>query len=40
VVSIQRFTSIEQAVEIVDTFLDYFEGGRHQNRVIKLLVNK
>ena len=32
-----RYTSIEQAVEIVDTFLNTaFEGGRHQNRVDKI----
>lgn len=32
-----RFTSIEQAVEMVDTFLNTnFEGGRHQNRVNKI----
>ena len=32
-----RFTSIEQAIEIVDTFLNTtFEGGRHQNRVNKI----
>jgi ribose 5-phosphate isomerase B len=32
-----RFTSIEQAIEIVDTFLNTkFEGGRHQNRVDKI----
>ncbi|MGL2992876.1 ribose 5-phosphate isomerase B [Flavobacterium sp. TSSA_36] len=32
-----RFTSIEQAVEIVATFLATdFEGGRHQNRVNKI----
>ena len=32
-----RFTSIVQAVEIVDTFLNTnFEGGRHQNRVEKI----
>ena len=32
-----RFTSIQQAVEIVDTFLNTeFEGGRHQNRVDKI----
>ncbi|MCG9791941.1 ribose 5-phosphate isomerase B [Flavobacterium algicola] len=32
-----RFTSIEQALEIVDTFLKTeFEGGRHQNRVNKI----
>ena len=32
-----RFTSIQQAVEMVDTFLTTtFEGGRHQNRVDKI----
>ena len=32
-----RFTSIQQAVEIVDTFLNTdFEGGRHANRVHKI----
>ena len=32
-----RFTSIQQAIEIVDTFLNTeFEGGRHQNRVDKI----
>lgn len=32
-----RYTSIEQAVEIVDTFLNTeFEGGRHQLRVDKI----
>jgi len=32
-----RFTSIQQAVEIVDTFLNTnFEGGRHANRVTKI----
>jgi ribose 5-phosphate isomerase B len=32
-----RFTSIEQAVEIVKTFISTdFEGGRHQNRVTKI----
>jgi ribose 5-phosphate isomerase B len=32
-----RFTSIEQALEIVDTFINTeFEGGRHQNRVNKI----
>lgn len=32
-----RFTSIEQAVAIVETFLNTnFEGGRHQNRVNKI----
>ena len=32
-----RYTSIQQAVEIVDTFLETaFEGGRHQTRVDKI----
>jgi ribose 5-phosphate isomerase B len=32
-----RFTSISQAVEIVELFLNTdFEGGRHQNRVDKI----
>lgn len=32
-----RFTAIQQALEIVETFLDTeFEGGRHQNRVDKI----
>ncbi|SHM88253.1 ribose 5-phosphate isomerase B [Flavobacterium xinjiangense] len=32
-----RYTSIPQAVEMVDTFLNTeFEGGRHQNRVDKI----
>lgn len=32
-----RFTSIPQAVEMVETFLKTdFEGGRHQNRVNKI----
>ena len=32
-----RFTSIEQAVDMVKTFLETdFEGGRHQNRVNKI----
>jgi ribose 5-phosphate isomerase B len=32
-----RFTSIQQAVEMVDTFLSTsFEGGRHANRVKKI----
>ena len=32
-----RYTSIQQAVEMVDTFLNTeFEGGRHQNRVNKI----
>lgn len=33
-----RFTSIQQAVDIVDTFLTTdFEGGRHANRVNKIV---
>jgi ribose 5-phosphate isomerase B len=32
-----RFTSIPQALKMVDTFLNTtFEGGRHQNRVNKI----
>jgi len=32
-----RYTSIQQAIEIVDTFLTTeFEGGRHQTRVDKI----
>lgn len=32
-----RYTSIEQAVDMVKTFLETgFEGGRHQNRVDKI----
>ena len=32
-----RFTSIQQAIEIVETFLNTdFEGGRHANRVNKI----
>lgn len=32
-----RYTSIQQSVEMVDTFLNTeFEGGRHQNRVNKI----
>ncbi len=32
-----RFTSIPQAIEMVETFLNTpFEGGRHQNRVDKI----
>ncbi len=32
-----RFTSIQQAVEMVDTFINtQFEGGRHQTRVDKI----
>ena len=32
-----RFTALQQAIAIVDTFLNTkFEGGRHQNRVDKI----
>ena len=32
-----RFTAIEQALEMVETFLNTeFEGGRHQNRINKI----
>jgi ribose 5-phosphate isomerase B len=32
-----RFTSIQQAVEIVETFINTdFEGGRHATRVDKI----
>ena len=32
-----RFTSIPQAVKMVETYLNTaFEGGRHQNRVDKI----
>ena len=32
-----RYTSIQQAIEMVDTFLNTpFEGGRHANRVKKI----
>jgi ribose 5-phosphate isomerase B len=35
-----RYTSINQAVEMVEAFLDTnFEGGRHQNRVDKISCN-
>jgi ribose 5-phosphate isomerase B len=35
-----RYTSIPQAVEMVETFLTTdFEGGRHQNRVNKIACN-
>ncbi|MEM5565679.1 ribose 5-phosphate isomerase B [Psychroserpens sp. AS72] len=35
-----RFTALQQAIQIVDTFLDTkFEGGRHQNRVDKIPVS-
>jgi ribose 5-phosphate isomerase B len=33
-----RFISFEQAVEMVETFFNTaFEGGRHQNRVDKMM---
>ena len=32
-----RYTTLQQAIEMVDTFLNTaFEGGRHQNRVNKI----
>jgi ribose 5-phosphate isomerase B len=32
-----RFITIEEGIEMVDTFLDTaFEGGRHQGRVDKI----
>ncbi len=32
-----RFTAVQQAIEIIETFLSTkFEGGRHQNRVNKI----
>ncbi|WP_435135636.1 ribose 5-phosphate isomerase B [Formosa sp. A9] len=35
-----RFTALEQAIEMVDAFLNTeFEGGRHQNRVNKIAVS-
>ena len=35
-----RYTAIQQAIEMVDTFLETkFEGGRHQNRVDKIAVS-
>jgi ribose 5-phosphate isomerase B len=35
-----RFTALQQAIEIVDTFLNTeFEGGRHQNRVDKIPIS-
>ncbi|WP_452221635.1 ribose 5-phosphate isomerase B [Lacinutrix salivirga] len=35
-----RFTAVQQAIQIVDTFLETkFEGGRHQNRVDKIPTN-
>ena len=36
-----RYVSQAQAIDIVDNFLETeFEGGRHQNRVEKIAVNK
>jgi ribose 5-phosphate isomerase B len=35
-----RYTAVQQAIKIVDTFLDTeFEGGRHQNRVDKIPIS-
>lgn len=35
-----RFTALQQAIEMVDTFLETnFEGGRHANRVNKIPVS-
>ena len=35
-----RFTAQQQAIEMVDTFLNTkFEGGRHQNRVDKIRIS-
>ena len=35
-----RYTAIQQAIQIVDTFLEtQFEGGRHQNRVDKIPIS-
>ena len=35
-----RFTALQQAIQIVDTFLiTKFEGGRHQNRIDKIPVS-
>jgi ribose 5-phosphate isomerase B len=35
-----RFTALQQAIQIVDMFLETkFEGGRHQNRVDKIPVS-
>ena len=32
-----RFTALQQAIQIVDTFINTeFEGGRHQNRINKI----
>ncbi len=35
-----RFTALQQAVQIVDTFISTaFEGGRHQKRIDKIPIN-
>ena len=35
-----RYTAVQQAIQIVDTFLETeFEGGRHQNRVDKIPIS-
>ena len=35
-----RYTALQQAIKIVDTFLETkFEGGRHQNRVDKIPIS-
>lgn len=35
-----RYTALQQAIQIVDTFLNTeFEGGRHQNRVNKIPIS-
>jgi len=35
-----RFTALQQAIQIVDTFLNTeFEGGRHQNRINKIPIS-
>ena len=35
-----RYTALQQAIQIVDTFLETeFEGGRHQNRVDKIPIS-
>lgn len=35
-----RYTAVQQAIQIVDIFLDTeFEGGRHQNRVDKIPIS-
>lgn len=35
-----RFTAVQQAIQIIDTFLNTaFEGGRHQKRVAKIPIS-